>query len=253
MTATSSPRASPRTKARSLTRWLAIGAPLLSGRAEGRRPASLAGLRLKPGRAQLRRWREGGAHGRGGVPDRTQLLFLEPVRKRSVPDEVARAPRARRRPKQKRRPIGTAHKADVIASVSEESSHRLRSARQPQQWQAADRQRTATRLALRPGRNQSMALPTWIEPQLCKLAKKAPTGDRWIHEVKFDGYRMAARVDRDKVRLLTRNGLDWTMRYIRRQRRLSPSSLSRQPISTANSAPSGPTACRLCLSGVRHG
>jgi ATP-dependent DNA ligase len=33
---------------------------------------------------------------------------------------------------------------------------------------------------------------------------------RWVHEVKFDGYRMAARIDRGKVQLLTRSGLDWT-------------------------------------------
>jgi len=35
-------------------------------------------------------------------------------------------------------------------------------------------------------------------------------GDQWLHEIKFDGYRMHARFDRDAVRLLTRTGLDWT-------------------------------------------
>jgi ATP-dependent DNA ligase len=33
------------------------------------------------------------------------------------------------------------------------------------------------------------------------------------HEIKFDGYRMHARLDRDAVRLLTRTGLDWTLKY----------------------------------------
>jgi ATP-dependent DNA ligase len=56
-------------------------------------------------------------------------------------------------------------------------------------------------------------LPRWIEPQLSKLATKAPTGPQWAHEIKFDGYRMAARIDNDDVRLLTRSGLDWTTRY----------------------------------------
>ena len=58
-----------------------------------------------------------------------------------------------------------------------------------------------------------MTLPNWIEPQLCKLVDRAPAGERWIREIKFDGYRMAARVDRGAVRLLTRNGLDWMKSY----------------------------------------
>jgi bifunctional non-homologous end joining protein LigD len=58
-----------------------------------------------------------------------------------------------------------------------------------------------------------MTLPHWINPQLAKLVEKAPTGTQWVHEVKFDGYRMAARVDQGKVQLFTRSGLDWTAKY----------------------------------------
>src|SRR5579871_319521 len=58
-----------------------------------------------------------------------------------------------------------------------------------------------------------MPLPRWIEPQLSKLAARAPTGSQWVHEIKFDGYRMAARIDGGKVQLLTRSGLDWTDKY----------------------------------------
>ena len=58
-----------------------------------------------------------------------------------------------------------------------------------------------------------MPLPRWIEPQLSKLATAAPTGPQWVHEIKFDGYRMAARIDNGDVRLLTRSGLDWTVKY----------------------------------------
>jgi ATP-dependent DNA ligase len=47
----------------------------------------------------------------------------------------------------------------------------------------------------------------------CKLAEKAPTGKLWVHEIKFDGYRIAARIDRGKVQLLTRSGLDWSDKY----------------------------------------
>jgi ATP-dependent DNA ligase len=58
-----------------------------------------------------------------------------------------------------------------------------------------------------------MPPPRWIEPQLSKLATAAPTGPQWVHEIKFDGYRMAARIDIGDVRLLTRSGLDWTAKY----------------------------------------
>ena len=53
-----------------------------------------------------------------------------------------------------------------------------------------------------------MPLPRWIEPQLSKLAAKAPTGRQWVHEIKFDGYRMAARIEKGQVNLLTRSGFD---------------------------------------------
>jgi len=40
-------------------------------------------------------------------------------------------------------------------------------------------------------------------------------GDDWLHEIKYDGYRMHARLDRGKIQLLTRTGLDWSRRYRR--------------------------------------
>jgi ATP-dependent DNA ligase len=51
-------------------------------------------------------------------------------------------------------------------------------------------------------------LPQWIRPQLTQLVDAAPDGPDWLHEIKFDGYRMPARLDRGAVRLLTRTGLD---------------------------------------------
>jgi bifunctional non-homologous end joining protein LigD len=55
-------------------------------------------------------------------------------------------------------------------------------------------------------------LPGAIEPQLATLVDVPPAGDDWVHEVKFDGYRLLARLDRGKVRLFTRRGNDWTSR-----------------------------------------
>jgi DNA ligase D-like protein (predicted ligase) len=57
-------------------------------------------------------------------------------------------------------------------------------------------------------------LPTWIKPQLAALIKTAPDGPDWLHEIKFDGYRMHARLDAGRVNILTRRGNDWTAKYL---------------------------------------
>ena len=56
-------------------------------------------------------------------------------------------------------------------------------------------------------------LPIFVEPSLAILAEKPPTGANWLHEIKYDGYRIQARLDGGKVKLLTRKGLDWTKRF----------------------------------------
>ncbi|TPI32355.1 DNA ligase D [Mesorhizobium sp. B3-1-9] len=53
----------------------------------------------------------------------------------------------------------------------------------------------------------------FIEPQLATLERDAPAGEDWLHEVKFDGYRMQAQIAGSEVRLLTRAGLDWTEKF----------------------------------------
>jgi bifunctional non-homologous end joining protein LigD len=57
------------------------------------------------------------------------------------------------------------------------------------------------------------ALPDFIEPCLTLLSTKAPDAPNWIHEIKFDGYRMQARLQNGKVQLKTRRGLDWTAKF----------------------------------------
>ncbi|WP_064681169.1 DNA ligase D [Rhizobium bangladeshense] len=56
-------------------------------------------------------------------------------------------------------------------------------------------------------------MPDFIEPALAKLKPKPPAGDRWIHEIKFDGYRLQVRIEDGKVLMLTRSGLDWTAKF----------------------------------------
>ena len=57
------------------------------------------------------------------------------------------------------------------------------------------------------------ALPAFVEPSLATLVSAAPEGDRWLHEIKFDGYRLQARIESGRVKLLTRSGLDWTSKF----------------------------------------
>jgi bifunctional non-homologous end joining protein LigD len=57
------------------------------------------------------------------------------------------------------------------------------------------------------------ALPAFVEPTLATLATKPPDDERWLHEIKFDGYRLQARIEAGRVKLLTRSGLDWTKKF----------------------------------------
>jgi bifunctional non-homologous end joining protein LigD len=57
-------------------------------------------------------------------------------------------------------------------------------------------------------RFKSSAMPGFIKPQLATLKAKAPNGDQWLHEIKFDGYRVQMHLNKGK-RNVTRNGLDW--------------------------------------------
>jgi ATP-dependent DNA ligase len=72
-----------------------------------------------------------------------------------------------------------------------------------------------SRLSPRPHTRQerSSSLPTFIPPQLSLLVKQPPSGENWAHELKYDGFRIHARLDRGNVKLLTRTGLDWTNKY----------------------------------------
>jgi bifunctional non-homologous end joining protein LigD len=62
-------------------------------------------------------------------------------------------------------------------------------------------------------RRSASPLPAFIPPQLTALVRMPPEGEGWLHEIKFDGYRMHARIEHGAVRLLTRTGLNWTDKY----------------------------------------
>ena len=67
--------------------------------------------------------------------------------------------------------------------------------------------------ALKSPRRRSALLPDFIAPQLCQSVSRPPKGAGWLHEIKFDGYRIQLRIQDGKVNLKTRTGLDWTAKF----------------------------------------
>ncbi len=85
-------------------------------------------------------------------------------------------------------------------------------------WQSnkssATRKRAATNRrpvnhALAPGSRKAPQVE-WVAPQLATFVTTPPAGEEWVHELKYDGYRILCRANGDGVTLLTRNGHDWT-------------------------------------------
>src|SRR5260221_5803265 len=56
-------------------------------------------------------------------------------------------------------------------------------------------------------------MPGFIKPQLATLKGKPPKGDQWLHEIKYDGYRVQVHLNKGKKKVYTRNALDWTKRF----------------------------------------
>lgn len=56
-------------------------------------------------------------------------------------------------------------------------------------------------------------MPEFLAPQLATLVDGPPPGEQWLHELKFDGYRMLCHLRRGKARFWSRNGKDWTEKF----------------------------------------
>ena len=70
--------------------------------------------------------------------------------------------------------------------------------------------RDTSKLGSKASKTLSRALPDNYKPSLATLVASPPEGDQWVHEIKYDGYRIGCRIDRGKITLLTRNENDWT-------------------------------------------
>jgi bifunctional non-homologous end joining protein LigD len=66
-----------------------------------------------------------------------------------------------------------------------------------------------------PAGAKKSAMPATIAPMLATLVSDAPSGDAWLHEIKYDGYRMVVRIERGKAHLFSRTGKDWTAAFER--------------------------------------
>lgn len=67
--------------------------------------------------------------------------------------------------------------------------------------------------AVPPGARPVAELPLFVQPEMATLVERAPEGDDWLHEVKFDGFRTLARIENGAVEMRSRNDKDWTGPY----------------------------------------
>jgi bifunctional non-homologous end joining protein LigD len=119
----------------------------------------------------------------------------------------------------------TSRSMDEIASQKKRVWHSNRSADdQPEAKRAKSAPKAAKSMAMskrgsskkKPVKIEgarSGRLPNFVAPELATLTATAPSGHDWVHEIKFDGYRIQARIHGGKVSLKTRKGLDWTERF----------------------------------------
>ncbi|HMG79467.1 MAG TPA: DNA ligase D [Xanthobacteraceae bacterium] len=141
-------------------------------------------------------------------------------------DEAARAPRGKDILEEEPLSVATGRSIEEIAAGKGKKRvwHSNRDAKAPAKQkvplgkpEAKPRARakaaTKTSAQKKSSRAAHDRLPDFVPPSLATLHSAAPRGAEWLHEIKYDGYRIQARLDHGKVRLLTRKGLDWTHRF----------------------------------------
>ena len=93
-------------------------------------------------------------------------------------------------------------------------------------------------------------MPGFVPPALATLKPKPPRGAGWVHEIKFDGYRLQAQIRDGKAKLLTRSGQDWTDRFGAAVTEALAGAAGARPRSSTASwwsrAPAAPRTSRRC-------
>ena len=186
-------------------RWTPDGDPR-KGLAKGHLDFELEGEKLRG------RWHLVRMHGKSGEKKHNWLLIKSKdaaARTPRQPDILEEAPQSvvtgRSIPdiadgKKKKRRQTTKSATINVPTVRAHA----RATRQPSAFAAA-RKKTSN----------GPAMPEFVPPSLATLWPQAPAGANWVREVKFDGYRMQARLEHGRVALRTRKGLDWTEKFAR--------------------------------------
>jgi bifunctional non-homologous end joining protein LigD len=111
---------------------------------------------------------------------------------------------------------------EPLSVVTGRSIEEIAAGKKPARGSSKSTARTRRAAAVHPSRRSNehtaptgrrSALPAFVEPCLALLVDKPPDKPGWVHEIKFDGYRTQARIERGKVKLLTRRGLDWSAKF----------------------------------------
>ncbi|PCC70597.1 bifunctional non-homologous end joining protein LigD [Nannocystis exedens] len=168
----------PKKKARKTTNKQAKGKP---SNKSTRRPAGNKPARSDAANAAVK-----------AVAKKPAAKKKKSAKKRSASDEPARLPTAKQ-----------ATKKTATKKAAKKTTKRPRAAKKKSTKKAAA---TAKKSA------SERPLPERVAPELATLVDNVPPGDDWCHEIKFDGYRLLARVDEGDVRLITRGEQDWTER-----------------------------------------
>jgi bifunctional non-homologous end joining protein LigD len=78
---------------------------------------------------------------------------------------------------------------------------------------AADERKQKARGTKKPATGSAADMPDFIAPQLCETLARPPSAKGWIHEIKFDGYRVQVHLANEAVKIFIRRGHDWTHRF----------------------------------------
>jgi bifunctional non-homologous end joining protein LigD len=114
------------------------------------------------------------------------------------------------------KPFVTAKKSRAPAKAewkSHRAAARSSSAKKRSRPVAGRTKRSSGKKAANNGRAPPEGMPPFVAPQLCASVERKPAGGDWIHEIKFDGYRIQMRVEDGDISLKTRKGLDWTPKF----------------------------------------
>ena len=128
-------------------------------------------------------------------------------------DEAARKPRDKDILEEQDRSVKSGRSMDEIANGIKKAAPRQKASRKKATTKTSKKAKKATAKRKSKRKRAGDPLPDFVPPSLATLSERAPELGNWVHEIKFDGYRIQARLDDGKVKLLTRKGLDWTHKF----------------------------------------